>query len=88
VSDLPKQNPDVLFRRVGEDMVLVHMKTNQIYALNETGARFWELFSEGLSRVAIEARLLDEFEVTDVQLRGEIDGLLTDLAQQDLVHAE
>jgi Coenzyme PQQ synthesis protein D (PqqD) len=83
--DLPSRNPDVIFRRLDDDMVLVHMKTNEIYALNQTGARFWELFADGLSREQIEEALLGEFTVEPAQLAGEIDALLADLARHDLV---
>jgi hypothetical protein len=84
-QDLPSRNPDVLFRRLGDEMVLVHMKTNEIYALNPTGARFWELYCDGLSRPEIEDALLREFTVGPGQVAAEIDRLLADLARHDLV---
>ena len=31
-------HPDVVFRRLGEQMVLVHLSTNQVFELNTTGA--------------------------------------------------
>ena len=82
---LPRPNPDVVHQRVGEEVVLVHLKTNQIYALNETGARFWELLSEGITRPEIESRLLDEFDVEPEELAHEIDALLADLERVDAV---
>jgi Coenzyme PQQ synthesis protein D (PqqD) len=82
---LPTVNPDVVAQRVGEDVVLVHLKTNQIYALNETGARFWELLVEGRSRDKIERALREEFDVAPEPLRRDIDALITDLARQDIV---
>jgi hypothetical protein len=84
---LPRPNPDVVHQRVGEEIVLVHLKTNQIYALNETGARFWELLSQGLARPAIESRMLDEFDVDPQALAQEIDVLLVDLERVDAVRA-
>lgn len=84
---LPRVNPDVVHQRVGDDVVLVHLKTNQIFALNETGARFWELFAAGNDRAAIEAAMLDEFDVTSEQLGAEIDELLVALACEDIVRA-
>lgn len=82
---MPTVNPDVVSQRVGEDVVLVHLKTNQIFALNETGARFWELLSAGRSRAEIEHALHDEFDVDPEPLRREIDALVADLARQDIV---
>ena len=53
-ADMPLPNPDVVSRRLGDDTVLVHLKTNRIFALNPTGARFWELLLEGMNRGEIE----------------------------------
>ena len=79
VSMTPQPNPDVVYQRVGEELVLVHLKTNQIYALNETGARFWELLCEGRSRPEIESQMLEEFDVEPGELASEIDALLVEL---------
>ena len=72
----PTPDPDVAFQRVGDEVVLVHLKTNQIFALNETGARFWELLAEGRDRPEIEGALLAEFDVSPRRSPREIDALL------------
>lgn len=84
---LPVVNPDVAHQRVEDEVVLVHLKTNQIFALNETGARFWELLCAGSSRPEIEAAMLAEFEVEPQTLAAEIDGLLAALAREDMVRS-
>ena len=81
----PHANPDVAFQRVDDEVVLVHLKTNQIFALNSTGARFWELFAAGGDRDEIETTMLAEFDVEPATLRGEIDTLLAALAREDIV---
>ena len=83
----PTPDPDVAFQRVEGEMVLVHLKTNQIFALNPTGARFWELFAEGRPRAEIEAVMLSEFDVDSEVLVGEIDALLVELVRERLVRA-
>jgi hypothetical protein len=70
---------------VGEELVLVQLKTNRIYSLNKTGARLWELLSSGCSREAIERQLLDEFDVDEAQLRQEVDTQLAELTQEGLL---
>jgi hypothetical protein len=78
-------NPDVVWRQVEGEIVLVHLKTNQMYALNPTGARLWELLSEGLDTSDIEATLLAEFDVDAGDVRSEIDRLLRELVDAGLV---
>ena len=84
-ESLPVVNPDVVSQRVGDDLVLVHLKTNQIFSLNPTGGRFWELLAEGRSRAEIERTLHKEFDVEPEVLRREIDALVADLARQDII---
>lgn len=83
--ELPVVNPDVVHQRVDDEVVLVHLKTNQIFALNETGARFWELLAAGGTREQIEATMGAEFDVAPHVLSAEIDGLLATLAREDMV---
>ena len=82
---LPTPNADVVFRRVGDEVVLVHLRTNRIFALSPTGARFWELLSDGSSRREIEERLLDEYEVSWQEVSAEIDSLVSALRAEGLV---
>ena len=78
-------NPDVVFKRLDDRMVLVHLGTNQIFELNDTGARVWELLQEGLATDSLFDRLTDEFEVDSTTLREEIASLLTELADEGLI---
>jgi hypothetical protein len=85
VTELPSPNPQVVARRLGDQVVLVHLGTNRILALNPTGARFWELLAEGRSRGEIEEQLRQEYDVRDTQLAQEINELLDALGAEDLV---
>jgi len=82
---LPAPNPDVVSRRVGDEVVLVHLKTNRIFSLSPTGARFWELLSVGQSRTEIEAALLREYDATPEAVATEIDSLVRTLGAEQLV---
>ncbi len=63
----------------------MHLQTNRIFALSPTGARFWELLSEGKSRPEIEAQLLREYEVSRETVAAEIDSLVRALEEERLV---
>jgi hypothetical protein len=76
---------DVVSRRLEDEVVLVHLRTNRIYTLNETGARLWELLKEGRDRAEIEEQLLQEFEVEREQLLEEVERLLSHLTREGLV---
>jgi len=80
-----KPNLNVLFKRLGDEIVLFHLDTDRFYELNGTAARFWELL-HGESDVAeIRKQMLQEFEVDPDQFTGETETLLALLREQDLV---
>jgi hypothetical protein len=80
-----RPHPDVVWRRLDDEVVLVHLKTNRIYSLNRTAARFWELVSDGADREATERQLLEEFEVAEDDLRAEMADLVDELAKEGLL---
>jgi coenzyme PQQ synthesis protein D (PqqD) len=74
-----------VFKLLEQEAVLVHLETNRIFTLTETGARFWQLLAEGRDRPAIEQELLREYDVAEPELVTEIDSLLRELAAEGLV---
>jgi hypothetical protein len=83
-----RTNPDVVARRMDEEIVLVHLRSNRIYTLNATAARFWDLLGEGLDRDAIRDAMREEFEVAEARLDEEIDALVVELSGQGLVMSD
>jgi hypothetical protein len=81
-------SPDAVSRRLADEVVVVNLKSNRIFSLNPTGARYWELLESGAKREQIESKLAEEFDVESDQLRREIDELETKLLEEGLVHAE
>ena len=69
-------------------MVLVQLDRNQVYALNSTGARLWELMVEGCRPNEAVDRMLEEFDVPEPELRTEIDSFLDLLLREGLLSPE
>ena len=80
-----KPNPNVIFRRLGDEMVLFHLETDRFYELNGTAARFWELLCEPAGGAGIHEQLIAEFAVDPEELAHETEALLTSLRKEDLV---
>jgi hypothetical protein len=76
---------DALATRVGDEIVLVHTRTDKIYVLNRTGARVWELLDGALERGQLAERLADEFDATPDQLAREVDALIDALLEGHLI---
>ena len=75
----------VLFTTVDQDIVLLNTRTNKYYALDEVGARFWNLLSESKTLREAHQSLLEEYEVESSQLEQDLLELLADLQENGLV---
>jgi Coenzyme PQQ synthesis protein D (PqqD) len=78
-------NPDVVAQRVQDEVVLVNLRTNEIYTLNKTAARAWDLIAEGRDRAGVEAGLVEAFSVDEAEVGSELDGLLEELLEKELI---
>lgn len=82
-----RPDPDVMTQLVEGETVLVHLQTNEIYALNPTATRAWEMLAAGSNREEVQEALLEEFDVPPDQLRDEIDALIAELVEKKLLLA-
>jgi Coenzyme PQQ synthesis protein D (PqqD) len=80
-----RPDPDVVTQLVEGETVLVHLQTNEIYALNRTATRAWELLVSGKTKDEIHKTLQSEFDVPPDQLSNEIDTLVAELVEKNLL---
>jgi hypothetical protein len=83
--DRLRQSPDVVSRRLDRAGVLVHLPTNRIFELNETGIRLWELIRDEGDTHRIVNRLAVEFDVDVERANREVRDLLHWFQQEGLV---
>lgn len=81
-------HPDVVARRVDDEIVVVQLNRSHVFALNGTGARFWDLMVDGATPSDALERMLDEYDVSRAELRGEIEAFLDQLVSEELVTAD
>jgi len=81
-------DPQVVSRRLEDQLVLVHLGTSRVYALNRTAARFWAHLISGGDLDEITRRMTDEFDVEAEALAREIERLVGSLRTEQLVHEE
>lgn len=80
------QIPDtVIFTTVEQDAILLNTSTNQYFALEEVGMRFWELLSAGQGLREAHQTLLAEYDVTPEALERDLLDLLAQLKENGLV---
>lgn len=78
-------SPDVMVRKVGEESVLLDLKTERYLGLDDVSARFWDLLTSGEPIQSAYDKLLEEFEVDPERLRSDLDGFVQELLQFGLI---
>jgi hypothetical protein len=77
--------PEVMARQVGDETVILNLANGTYFGLDPTGARIWQLLSEGKGLAYVCAALLDEYEISPNKLEADIDRLLGELSANGLV---
>lgn len=76
---------DILFRKVENEAVLLHIATGMYYSLNETSILFWEaLCTQQPLGCAIE-KITAEYEVEDSQVLSDLRAFLQNLLNYGLI---
>jgi len=77
--------PDVVFRTVGDESVLLHLKSETYLGLDPVGTRMWTLLTESESIQQAYSALLGEYDVEDQRLRRDLEEFIGKLLEHDLV---
>jgi hypothetical protein len=77
--------PEVLFRSLGEEAILLSLKTELYLGLDRGGARMWTVLNDAPSVQAAYVKLLDEYDVEPEQLRQDLEEFLGKLLEQGLI---
>lgn len=80
--------PEVMIRQVGDESVILDLKTERYLGLDEVGTRMWQLLTDSPSIQAAYDTLLAEYEVTPAQLERDLLELLDKLLENVLITVE
>ncbi|MEQ1870668.1 MAG: PqqD family protein [Vicinamibacterales bacterium] len=82
---LPRRLSHVSSRRLRDTGVLVDLKTNHIFELNDPAMRVWELLAEASTVQTIAAQLVAEFAVDVATAERETTRIIEQLTSQGVV---
>ena len=78
-------SPSVVFKRVGDEAVLLDFERGVYYGLDGAGARVWELIADGRSLDAVAQAMTEEYEVALDEVRRDVEALVGELERNGLV---
>ncbi|BAZ11061.1 hypothetical protein NIES4071_28860 [Calothrix sp. NIES-4071] len=70
---------------LGEEAVILNLKSGVYHGLNEVGATIWKLVQEPRTIKEIEHKLLEEYDVEPEQCQSDVIALLSDLLAAELI---
>lgn len=77
--------PDVLYQVLEGESVLLNLKTEHYYSLDEIGTRMWQLLDEHGDPTTVVEQLLAEYDADEATLRQDLADLIGKLSQAGLV---
>ena len=80
---------DVMWRDLGDEVVILNLATGIYFSMAGVGRRFWELVTAGVTaRDELLRRMAAEYEVDAAELKRDLDSLVNDLAAEGLISRE
>ncbi len=79
---------DIVFRIIGNEAIIQKVATRTCFNLDEVGTRMWQLIWDYRSTEDVIAALLNEYDVEERKLRGDVDTLVQQLIRNGLVETE
>lgn len=80
--------PDVVFRELDGEAVLLNLQTGVYFGLNEMGTRIWDLIQQDGSLAKTADAIEVEYDVARETLEGDLLALIGELASKGLVHVQ
>jgi hypothetical protein len=79
-------SPDVLSQEIDQEAVLLDMKSENYFGLNDVGRHTLEMLKNGANLDTLVISLLKIYEVEKVQLENDLRELLKSLLDAGLIH--
>ena len=81
-------SPDVVFRNLDGEAVLLDLGSGTYFGLNEVGTRIWQMIEAGVDEPAIVASLSAEYAAEPATIAADVRRLLGELRSRRLIVAE
>jgi hypothetical protein len=80
-----KANSQILFQKLGNEAVILHLQSEEYFGLDEVGTRIWEVLTEAGSIEKAIPLLLQEFEVEAATLEADVKELVDELQKAQIL---
>lgn len=81
----PNIHPDLTWRLLDGEVVIVSPKSGEIRVLNHVGAEIWQLLANHVEIEEINMFLVNQYELSPQQAEADISAFLDDLMSRGLI---
>ena len=78
-------NPNVVAQDVDDEIVLLHMETEQYFSLDDVGTELWKLLIEKDTVQDVLQAMLALYNVDETRLRNDLEKLISRLVEAKLI---
>jgi hypothetical protein len=81
-------SPNVVYKRLGEEVILINLDTDRIFSLNQTGAKTWELIESTRDLDEVKKGLAETYDVTPEVLDSELVHIIDSFTAEGFITIE
>jgi hypothetical protein len=83
---VPKKNPDIIWKDVKGETILLNPISGKYFGLNKVGRAFWEKIDGARTLPDIAELLLKDFNVEKERLLKDLENLIATLQENNLIN--
>lgn len=76
---------ELSWRQVGDEVIVLDLRSNAYLSINETGTALWEMLVDGSTPATMAERLMSEFSVDEDRARADVEAFVAVLTERDLL---
>ena len=80
-----KANDKILFQKLGDEAVILHLDSEEYFGLDHVGTRVWEILMEEGSMDKALPKLLEEYDVDTNELKKDMEELVASLKSEKIL---
>ena len=85
MSNSFRVSPEIRYRVIDDEAVVVRQREGDVLVLNQVAARVLQLVGEGLSPAEIGDRVVSEYEAPETTVREDVERFLGELEELDVI---
>jgi signal recognition particle GTPase len=85
VSDVVRGTGSLMIREVGDELLVLDTRTNQVHQLNQTASLVWRMYRDGAGATTIASALAEVFDVEESTALVDVADVLSQLRSLKLL---